>query len=168
MAAFAYLRTGGFGDPGIDLLLWGSAAAAVCAVVLPNRCSIGGDVFALVYDANTRKVTAYNGSGAAPLEIDQLAFVHRGFGERGARLATVPGCVAAWSDMLADGGRLGLDRALAPAIAYATEGFPVSHVLSAAIAPDAHRLSAPEGAARTYSPPGREAPPGEMLPPAPL
>ncbi|HEX9495017.1 MAG TPA: gamma-glutamyltransferase [Candidatus Limnocylindria bacterium] len=139
------------------------AAAAVCAVVLPNRCSIGGDVFALVYDANTRKVTAYNGSGAAPLEIDQLAFVHRGFGERGARLATVPGCVAAWSDMLADGGRLGLDRALAPAIAYATEGFPVSDVLSAAIAEDADRLAADEVAARTYSPRGREPRPGEML-----
>jgi len=42
------------------------AAAAVCAVVMPHRTSIGGDMFALVYDTRSRDVTAYNGSGAAP------------------------------------------------------------------------------------------------------
>src|SRR5216683_1453346 len=46
------------------------AAAAVCAVVLPHRTAIGGDVFALVYDARTRQVTAYNGSGVAPALVD--------------------------------------------------------------------------------------------------
>jgi gamma-glutamyltranspeptidase/glutathione hydrolase len=156
-AGLAALRDGG---SAVDAAI---AAAAVCAVVLPHRTAIGGDVFALVYDARTRAVTAYNGSGAAPAEIDPMAFVHRGFGDRGARLATVPGAVAAWGEMLADHGRSGLDRALAPAIAYAAEGFPVSDVLSAAIAEESDRLTDDATAARTYSSRGRAPQPGEML-----
>src|SRR6266404_8169618 len=117
------------------------AAAAVCAVVLPHRTAIGGDVFALVYDARARTVTAYNGSGAAPALVDRSAF-GEAFGDRGVKLATVPGCVAAWSDMLADHGRLGLDRVLSPAIGYAAEGFPVSDALAAAIGEEADRISA--------------------------
>ncbi|HEY8648061.1 MAG TPA: gamma-glutamyltransferase, partial [Candidatus Limnocylindria bacterium] len=155
-AGLAALRDGG---SAVDAAI---AAAAVCAVVLPHRCAIGGDVFALVYDARTRSVTAYNGSGAAPLSVDEMAFVH-GFGDRGARLATVPGAVAAWADMLADHGRLGIDRALAPAIRYAAEGFPVSDVLSAAIGEEADRLGDDPTAARTYTPRGVRPRPGEML-----
>jgi gamma-glutamyltranspeptidase/glutathione hydrolase len=138
------------------------AAAAVCAVVLPQRTAIGGDVFALVYDARARSVTAYNGSGAAPTIVDSRAFLN-GFGDRGAKLATVPGCVGAWGDMLADHGRLGLDRVLSPAIGYASEGFPVSDALSAAIGHESERLAADPTAARAYSPRGGHPRPGEML-----
>ena len=155
-AGLAALRDGG---SAVDAAI---AAAAVCAVVLPHRCAIGGDVFALVYDAGTRRVTAYNGSGAAPASVDETAFA-RGYGDRGARLATVPGAVAAWGDMLDDHGRLGIDRVLAPAIAYAADGFPVSDVLSAAIGEEAERLGADPTAARIYSPLGRHPRPGEML-----
>lgn len=44
MAVFAYVRTGGFGDPGIDLMLWGSAVAAAVAafVVATNGPSVVG------------------------------------------------------------------------------------------------------------------------------
>ena len=156
-------------NAGLDVLRDGGsavdaaiAAAAVCAVVLPQRTAIGGDVFALVYDARARTVTAYNGSGAAPAMVDSLAFV-QGYGDRGAKLATVPGCVAAWSDMLTDHGRLGLDRVLSAAIAYAAEGFPVSDALSAAIGEEAERIAADPTAARTYSPRGRHPRAGEML-----
>lgn len=155
-AGLAALREGGSAaDAAIT-------AAAVCAVVLPHRTSIGGDVFALVYDAGARTVTAFNGSGAAPAALDPAAFAG-GFDERGARLATVPGCLAAWADILADHGRRGLDRALAPAIAYAAEGFPVSEVLADAITAEADRLGADESCARTYLPRGRHLRPGEML-----
>ena len=155
-AGLGALRDGG---SAVDAAI---AAAAVCAVVLPHRTAIGGDVFALVYDARTRQVTAYNGSGAAPAAVDELAFVH-GFGDRGARLTTVPGCVAAWADLVADHGKLGLERDLAAAIAYAGEGFPVSDILSRAIAEEAGRLGADEAAARTYLPRGRRPRAGEML-----
>jgi gamma-glutamyltranspeptidase/glutathione hydrolase len=155
-AGVAALRDGG---SAVDAAI---AAAAVCAVVLPQSTAIGGDVFALVYDARARTVTAYNGSGAAPAMVDSLAFVH-GFGDRGVKLATVPGCVAAWGDMLADHGRLGIDRVLSPAIGYAAEGFPVSDALSEAIGEEAERIAADDTAARTYSPRGRHPRPGEML-----
>ncbi|HEY8861139.1 MAG TPA: gamma-glutamyltransferase [Candidatus Limnocylindria bacterium] len=155
-AGLAALRDGG---SAVDAAI---AAAAVCAVVLPQRNGIGGDVFALVYDARARAVTAYNGSGAAPAAVDASAF-GRGFEDRGAKLATVPGCVAAWSDMLSDHGRLGLDHVLSFAIAYAAEGFPVSDALSEAIAAEGDRIAADPTAARTYSPRGRHPRSGELL-----
>ena len=138
------------------------AAAAVCAVVLPQRTSIGGDVFALVYEASSREVTAYNGSGAAPASTDPAAF-RQAYDAHGARIATVPGCVAAWGDLLDDHGRLGIDRALEPAITYAAEGFPVSEKLAEAIAAESDRIAADDTAAATYSPHGRQLRPGEML-----
>ena len=155
-AGLAALRDGG---TAVDAAI---AAAAVCAVVLPHRCAIGGDVFALVYDARTQAVTAYNGSGAAPASVDGAAFAN-GYADHGARLATVPGAVAAWGDLLDDHGKLGIDRALAPAIAYAAEGFPVSDVLSEAIGEEGARLAADPLTAGTYSPLGRRPRPGEML-----
>lgn len=138
------------------------AAAAVCAVVLPHRTAIGGDVFALVYDAGRRTVTAYNGSGAAPAAVDRERY-RRGYPDRGADLATVPGAAAAWSDIVDAHGRLGLDRALGPAIGYAEDGFPVSDMLAAAIEAERDRLGADAECARTYLPRGRRPRPGEIL-----
>jgi gamma-glutamyltranspeptidase/glutathione hydrolase len=155
-AGLAALREGG---SAVDAAI---AAAAVCAVVLPQRTAIGGDVFALVYDARARAVTAYNGSGAAPATVDVSAFSD-GFGEHGAKLATVPGCVAAWGEMLSDHGRLGFDRVLSPAIDYAAEGFPVSDALAEAIGEEGDRIAADPTAARTYSPRGRHPRAGELL-----
>lgn len=156
-AGLAALRDGG---SAVDAAI---AAAAVCAVVLPNRTSIGGDVFALVYDAAKRDVVAYNGSGAAPRDVDVESLRSEGYPERGAILATVPGCVAAWAEMVDAHGRLGLDRALTAAIGYAEDGFPVSAILSAAIAKAAPGLSQDPECARTYMPRGHAPRPGEML-----
>jgi gamma-glutamyltranspeptidase/glutathione hydrolase len=156
-AGIAALRDGG---SAVDAAI---AAAAVCAVVKPSATSIGGDVFALVYDARRREVLAYNGSGAAPRSLDAEAVRASGYAARGARISTVPGCVAAWADMSAAHGRLGLDRALAPAIAYADDGFPVSALLAEAIAEHAAALSADAECARTYMPRGRSPRAGEIL-----
>ena len=138
------------------------AAAAVCAVVMPHRTAIGGDVFALVYDARTREVTAYNGSGAAPHALDRERF-GAAFPDQGAGIATVPGFIAGLADLSAHHGRLGLDRALAPAIAYAEDGFPVSDVLAAATAEEGERLARDDEAARVFGPRGRWPRAGEML-----
>ena len=156
-AGLEALRDGG---SAIDAAI---AAAAVCAVVKPSATAIGGDVFALVYDARRREVLAYNGSGAAPRSLDAEALRASGYPQRGAVMATVPGCVAAWSDLMAAHGRLGLDRALAPAIAYAEDGFPVGPVLTAAITERAPLISADPEAARIFMPRGRAPRPGEML-----
>lgn len=156
-AGIAALREGG---TAVDAAI---VAAAVCAVVKPSATSIGGDVFALVYDARRRDVVAYNGSGAAPASLDVEALRSTGYPASGSIMATVPGCVAAWSDMMEAHGKLGLDRALAPAIGYAEEGAPVSALLAAAIAERADVLAADPETARTYMPRGRVPRPGEML-----
>ena len=139
-----------------------ATAAAVCAVVMPHRTSIGGDMFALVYDARTRDVTAYNGSGAAPHALDPDVF-GTSFPAQGASIATVPGFLGALADLVADHGLLGLDRALAPAIAYAENGFPVSDLLAEAIVEEGERLARDEEAAQVFGPLGRWPRAGEML-----
>src|SRR6266540_583623 len=136
------------------------AAAAVCAVTQPHRTSIGGDLFALVYDASTREVTAYNGSGAAPRSAEREEHAS-GYPDAGPRISTVPGVLAAFADLLADHGRLGLDRVLAPAIQYAEEGFPVSNGLAEAFVDSGARFD-PESA-RVFGPRGRFPRAGEIL-----
>ena len=153
-AGIAVLREGG---TAVDAAV---AAAAVCTVTQPHRTGVGGDLFALVYDASDRTVSAYNGSGAAPAAIS-LDRVRGGYPTEGALIATVPGQVAAWDDLLRAHGRLGLDRVLASAIGYADEGFPVSDSLAEAFVDSGARLDAE--AARVFGPRGRFPRSGEIL-----
>ncbi len=155
-AAIAALREGG---NAVDAAV---TAAAVCAVVLPHRTSIGGDLFALVYSSRTRAVTAINGSGRAPRATSPERFPD-GFPERGAAIVTTPGVVAAWADLLTRHGTFELARALAPAIAYAEDGFVVSDLLADGIAAQREVLAADPGCAATFLPRGRPPRPGEVL-----
>src|SRR5438552_942343 len=136
-AGVAVLREGG---SAVDAAV---AAAAVCTVTQPHRTGIGGDLFALVYDARTREVQAYNGSGAAPSALDLDSFPD-GYPKSGPRVVTVPGVLAAFADLMDDHGRLGLERALAPAIQYAEEGFPVSDGLAEGFVDSGARLDVKE------------------------
>ena len=155
-AGLAALREGGSAADAA------AAAAAVCAVVMPHRTSVGGDMFALTYNAESREIAVYNGSGAAPHRLDPDAFAG-GFPAQGAAVATVPGLLAGIADLVADQGHLGLDRALAPAIAYAESGFPVSDVLADAIVQEGGRLTHDDEASQLFGPRGRWARAGEML-----
>jgi gamma-glutamyltranspeptidase/glutathione hydrolase len=105
------------------------AAAAALNLTEPMSTGLGGDMFALFYDARTGKVTALNGSGRAPagLSIDLLR--KQGLDplpERHAHAVTVPGACAGWCDLISRHGTLPLSRILAPAIRLAEEGFPVA------------------------------------------
>lgn len=129
---------------GLDLLKAGGnaldaaiAADAVLQVVYPQLVGLGGDIFLLLYDARTSRLYALNGSGraASAASIEQL----RGLGHSemprfGVHAVTVPGCAHGWGEASERFGRLGLSRALQPAIAYAEEGFPVGPGLSRALA----------------------------------
>ena len=106
------------------------AVAAALNVTEPCNTGLGGDAFALYYDAKTRIVFGLNGSGRAPagLTLDRLQ--REGFGQELPRFhpytVTVPGACAAWIDMSQRFGRLPLASVLAPAVELAQEGFPVA------------------------------------------
>jgi gamma-glutamyltranspeptidase / glutathione hydrolase len=91
------------------------AAAACLTVCEPTDNGVGGDAFSLVwYDG---KLHGLNGSGRSPQRMQE-----RVVEEFGPRSCTVPGAVRAWADLAARFGKLGLDRALAPAIDLAENG----------------------------------------------
>lgn len=105
------------------------AAAAVLAVVEAAATGIGGDAFALYWDASKAKVEGLNGSGRSGQRVTGYYARSLGFQkmpERHGISVTIPGAVRAWSDLLDRYGRLGLKQVLAPAIYYAHDGFPVS------------------------------------------
>jgi gamma-glutamyltranspeptidase / glutathione hydrolase len=111
------------------------AAAAVLNVTEPASTGIGGDCFALYYDAQSRQVAALNGSGRAPMALSSEMLRGMGYGEmpeRSPHAVTVPGAAAGWADLLTRYGAMPLKHVLAPAIAYARDGFPVHPVFGEA------------------------------------
>lgn len=137
------------------------ATAAALNVVEPMSTGIGGDAFALVYDAATRKVSALNGSGRAPQAISHTTFTERGLEaipHSGMLPVTVPGTVDAWASLLEKHGTMSLAQVLAPAIEYAEHGFPVSEIIGRGWHMAVPKLQAHPDTARTYLVGGQRAP----------
>jgi gamma-glutamyltranspeptidase/glutathione hydrolase len=111
------------------------ATAAALNVTEPTSTGIGGDAFALYYQADSGQITALNGSGRAPaaLTIDRIKKEGL-FVDADSPIAdpyhpytiTVPGACSAWCALVERHGRLQLSKVLAPAIRLAEEGFPVA------------------------------------------
>jgi gamma-glutamyltranspeptidase/glutathione hydrolase len=108
------------------------AMAAALNVTEPTSTGIGGDCFALFFDARLRQVSALNGSGRAPAGLTLERLQREGFGgelpEFHAYTVTVPGACAGWCDLVERSGRLSMRDVLAPAIRLAEEGFPVTPI----------------------------------------
>jgi gamma-glutamyltranspeptidase/glutathione hydrolase len=108
------------------------ATAAALNVTEPTSTGLGGDAFALYYQASTRSVYALNGSGRASRHLSLERLQKEGLGKdlppTHAYTVTVPGACAAWCDILERFGRLDRAAVLAPAIQLAEEGFPVAPV----------------------------------------
>ncbi|MCC6575657.1 MAG: gamma-glutamyltransferase family protein [Planctomycetes bacterium] len=144
------------------------ATAAMLAVVEPSLNGVGGDCFALYWDAKSRKVSALNGSGRAAAGADLVELKKRGFAAmpryHGASV-TVPGAVRGWADLLAGHGSMPLSRLIQPAVETARRGYPVTEWIALAWAPGVDKLLRSKPGWKSNEPePGPEQPSGaEML-----
>ncbi len=106
------------------------ATAAALNVTEPTSTGIGGDAFALYFEAASGRVTALNASGRAPAALMLERLRKEGLaGELPPYhpyTITVPGACSGWCDLVERYGRLSLAEVLAPAIRLAEEGFPVA------------------------------------------
>ncbi|MFH1134940.1 MAG: gamma-glutamyltransferase [Pseudomonadota bacterium] len=135
-----------------------AAANLVLAVVRPHMCGLGGDLFALVYDAARGRVEALNASGRAPAGAAPEFFRDHGFTsppESGILSATVPGALSGWAALLARFGTRTLAELLPPAIRHAAHGFPVYPELRRAALERRDVLAGSDDAVRTFFPNGQ-------------
>lgn len=126
-AALDILKAGG---NAIDAAI---AANAVLGLVEPTGNGMGGDLFAIIWDAKTQKLYGLNASGRSPYDLNLQYFIDHGITKvpsHGPLSVSVPGCVDGWFELNKKFGKLPMTDILKPAITYATEGFPVTEVIA--------------------------------------
>ena len=112
------------------------AANAMEGVVEPHVNGIGGDLFAIVWDAKTKKLYGLNGSGRSPKSLTLAEFKKRGLKyipSTGPLPVSVPGCVDAWFELHKKFGSMPMSKVLEKAVSYARNGFPVHGELASAL-----------------------------------
>ena len=142
------------------------AANAALGLMEPTGNGIGGDLFAIVWDAEREELVGLNGSGRAPALMTLEYFRERGIDRippHGPLPVSVPGTVDAWFELHARFGRLPMTEVLAPTVRYAHDGFPVSEVIAYYMARNAPLLEKYPGFADTYMPGGRTPAKGEIF-----
>ncbi|HKW99570.1 MAG TPA: gamma-glutamyltransferase [Bryobacteraceae bacterium] len=109
------------------------AANAVLGAVEPMSDGIGGDLFAIYWDAKTGKLTGINASGWSPKALTIEYLRSKGITtmpQNGIQSVTVPGCVDGWEKLHRKFGRLPWRDLFQPAIYYAANGFPVTELIA--------------------------------------
>ena len=159
LAAIDTLRAGG---NAVDAAV---AAAAVLAVVEPASTGVGGDVFALICKGGQGDVIGYNGSGRAPAGLSLETFKAAGLKEVPAtspHAVTIPGAIEAWQRLVTDHGSRSLGENLAPAIAFAQDGFAVTPRIQQDWSSSVGKLSGNAASTRLFLPHGRAPELGEV------
>ncbi|MBK8979910.1 MAG: gamma-glutamyltransferase [Planctomycetes bacterium] len=162
-AALTILQRGG---NAIDAAI---AANAVLALGEPTGSGLGGDLFAIVWDASSRRLLGLNGSGRSPGALTRERLLAE-LGKRGLERIpptgvlpiSVPGAVDGWCALHARLGRMPLAEVLAPAIAYAEDGIPVPPVIASYWAAG-RRLATEPGFAAVFLPGGEPPRAGERF-----
>ncbi len=142
------------------------AANAALGLMEPTGNGIGGDLFAIVWDADKKELVGLNASGRAPKSMTLEYFQKNGIDTIppfGPLPVSVPGAVDGWFQLHSRYGRLDMKDILAPTIAYATDGFPVSEVIAHYLQSNKARISHYPGFAETYMPNGDVPKKGEMF-----
>ncbi|MGB2104503.1 MAG: gamma-glutamyltransferase, partial [Glaciecola sp.] len=142
------------------------AANAMLGLVEPTGCGIGGDIYAIIWDAETKTLHGLNGSGRSPQSLTLDYFKQQGITEIpkfGALPVSVPGTVDGWFEMHEKFGSTPMTDILAPAIQYAREGFPVSELISYYLHRSVARIGQYEGFKETYMPDGEMPDTGDIF-----
>lgn len=142
------------------------AANAALGLMEPTGNGIGGDLFAIVWDAGKKELVGLNASGRAPAMMTLEYFRERGMDDiprYGPLPVSVPGTVDGWFELHGRYGQLPMQKILAPAIAYAREGFPVSEYIADLFKVYEKRLGHYPGFADTYMLDGHVPDKGEMF-----
>ena len=158
---------------GIQILQSGGnafdAALAVAAMewlTMPENCGLGGDTFAVLFDAKRDRLVAINGSGVAGTHARRETYLRQGLDKMplaGWHAASVPGTADACVTLNREFGTRSLAELLAPALEAAERGVVVSPSMSAAIASMADKLRADPHAAAVFLPGGAALQPGTRL-----
>jgi len=142
------------------------AANAALGLMEPTGCGIGGDLFAIVWDAEKKELTGLNASGRSPKAMTLEYFQDNGIDKIppfGPLPVSVPGAVDGWFTLHGRYGRLPMTEILAPAIQYAKDGFPVSEVIAHYFESNERRIGEYPGFKETFMPNGHVPRKGEMF-----
>ncbi len=142
------------------------AANAALGLMEPTGNGMGGDLFAIVWDAKTKRLYGLNASGRSPQSLTLDYFVengHESVPPYGPLPVTVPGTVDGWFELHKKFGRLPMKEVLAPAIRYARDGFPVTELIAFYWGLSVPRLSKWPNFAETFAPDGRAPRKGEIF-----
>jgi len=159
-AALDILKAGG---NAIDAAI---AANAVLGLVEPTGNGIGGDLFAIVWDAKTQKLYGLNASGRSPYDLNLQYFIDKGIKKvpsHGPLSVSVPGCVDGWFELNKKFGKLPMSEILKPAITYAREGFPLTEVIAYYWKSNSKLLENYTGFKEIYMPGGKAPAKGEIF-----
>ncbi|HEY6829487.1 MAG TPA: gamma-glutamyltransferase [Gemmatimonadaceae bacterium] len=142
------------------------ATNAMMGLIAPMNDGIGGDLFAIVYQAKSGKLYGLNASGWAPAALTAEYLRNKGMTtmpQSGIHSVTVPGAVDGWAKLLQRFGRKTFADVLAPAIRYAELGFPVGEVVSVYWRDSESILKKDSATAALYLPGGKVPASGEVF-----
>jgi gamma-glutamyltranspeptidase/glutathione hydrolase len=142
------------------------AADAVLGLTEPTGSGIGGDLFAIIWDAKTRKLYGLNASGRSPKSLTRKILLEKGLKSipsQGPLPVSVPGCVDGWFELHQKFGRLPMKQILSGAISYARYGFPVSEVIAYYMGSNSRSLQQFPNFRETYMPDGKSPKKGEIF-----
>ncbi|WP_422355887.1 gamma-glutamyltransferase [Roseivirga pacifica] len=142
------------------------AANAVLGLVEPTGNGVGGDLFAIIWDAKTEQLYGLNASGRSPYSLSLEYFKKNGYEKipaYGPLPVSVPGAVDGWFEMHGKFGSMEMQEILQPAIDYANNGFPVSELIAWYMEQGAKNLARFPGFKETYMPNGRTPRKGEVF-----
>jgi gamma-glutamyltranspeptidase/glutathione hydrolase len=142
------------------------AANACMAVLSPMQCGMGGDLFAIVYNAKTGEIHGLNASGWSPAALDAKYLRDHGASimpSNGVHVVTVPGCVSGWEHLQKKFARKKLSELLAPAIALAENGAPVPEIIGGYWKADEKKLAREPSTAAVFLPNGNVPAVGEVF-----